>query len=95
MWPGSAPRGASRHVRTGQDFDIDLTCKLTPAYYLILNQFEWVFPKPTLIQAVDYGRDIVTRIIHITGCTLYQSLPQRLRHAVRTSAFDMTASTSR
>ena len=58
-------RPASRHVRTGQDFDIDLTCKLTPAYYLILNQFEWVFPKPMLIQAVDYGRDIVTRMIHM------------------------------
>ena len=39
-----------------------MTCKLTPAYYLILNQFEWVFPKPMLIQAVDYGRDIVTRM---------------------------------
>ena len=42
-----------------------MTCKLTPAYYLILNQFEWVFPKPMLIQAVDYGRDIVTRMIHM------------------------------
>ena len=30
--------------RIGKLFDIDLTCKLTPAYYLILNQFEWVFP---------------------------------------------------
>ena len=48
--------------RVGNLFDIDLTCKLTPAYYLILNQFEWVFPKPMLIQAVDYGRDIVTRM---------------------------------
>ena len=47
-------------------FDIDLTCKLNPAYYLILNQFEWVFPKPMLIQAVDYSRDIVTRMkIHM------------------------------
>ena len=51
--------------RIGLLFDIDLTCKLTPAYYLILNQFEWVFPKPMLIQAVDYGRDIVTRMIHM------------------------------
>ena len=40
-----------------------MTCKLTPAYYLILNQFEWVFPKPMLIQAVDYGRDIELTII--------------------------------
>lgn len=63
--PPEEPSHCELLHRVGKLFDLDLYSKLTPAYYLILNQFDWTYPKPMVMQSLDLERDILMRMVHV------------------------------
>ena len=51
--------------RIGKRFDIDLMSKFTPAVAIILNQFEYAYPKALADQARDFHLPILMRMVHV------------------------------